>query len=91
MTYSSPTPPPEFSPSGSPWQELLPPLTAYEATTEANRCLYCYDAPCVQACPTHIDIPSFIRKISTGNLRGSARTILEANFLGGTCARVCPV
>ncbi|MBB6096795.1 glutamate synthase (NADPH/NADH) small chain [Deinobacterium chartae] len=73
------------------FQESLPPLTAHEAALEANRCLYCYDAPCLQACPTHIDIPTFIRKIATGNLRGSARTILEANFLGGTCARVCPV
>lgn len=82
---------PEFSPSGSAWQELLPAMTAHEATVEAHRCLYCYDAPCLQACPTHIDIPTFIRKISTGNLRGSARTILESNFLGGTCARVCPV
>ncbi|MFC6667413.1 NAD(P)-dependent oxidoreductase [Deinococcus radiopugnans] len=68
-----------------------PPLSAHEATVEAHRCLYCYDAPCIQACPTHIDIPTFIRKIATDNLRGSARTILEANFLGGTCARVCPV
>ncbi len=91
MTHSSSPPAPERSPSGSAWQELLPPLSAQEATVEANRCLYCYDAPCMQACPTHIDIPTFIRKISTGNLRGSARTILEANFLGGTCARVCPV
>ncbi|WP_103130019.1 NAD(P)-dependent oxidoreductase [Deinococcus aerius] len=73
------------------FQEALPPLTAHEATVEAHRCLYCYDAPCMQACPTHIDIPSFIRKISTGNLRGSGRVILEANFLGATCARVCPV
>ncbi|PNY79748.1 NAD(P)-dependent oxidoreductase [Deinococcus koreensis] len=71
--------------------ETFPPMSAHEATVEANRCLYCYDAPCLQACPTHIDIPTFIRKISTGNLRGSARTILEANFLGGTCGRVCPV
>ncbi len=68
-----------------------PPLSAHEAAVEAHRCLYCYDAPCIQACPTHIDIPTFIRKIATDNLRGSARTILEANFLGGTCARVCPV
>lgn len=67
------------------------PLSAHEAAVEAHRCLYCYDAPCIQACPTHIDIPTFIRKIATDNLRGSARTILEANFLGGTCARVCPV
>lgn len=79
------------APSFQPFQELLPPMTAHEASVEANRCLYCYDAPCLQACPTHIDIPTFIRKIATGNLRGSARTILESNFLGGTCARVCPV
>ena len=73
------------------FQESLLPMTQHEAAVEANRCLYCYDAPCMHACPTHIDIPTFIRKISTGNLRGSARTILESNFLGGTCARVCPV
>jgi glutamate synthase (NADPH/NADH) small chain len=51
----------------------------------------CFDAPCTHACPTHIDIPKFIKKISTGNLLGSARTILESNLLGATCARVCPV
>jgi glutamate synthase (NADPH/NADH) small chain len=62
-----------------------------EAIAEANRCLYCHDAPCVAACPTGIDIPGFIRKISTGNLRGSARRILSANLLGYSCARVCPV
>jgi glutamate synthase (NADPH/NADH) small chain len=62
-----------------------------EAVGEANRCLYCHDAPCVTACPTGIDIPGFIRKIATGNLRGSARTILSANLLGYSCARVCPV
>src|SRR6266699_2856141 len=62
-----------------------------EAVAEANRCLYCHEAPCVQACPTGIDIPGFIRKIATGNLRGSARTILSANLLGYSCARVCPV
>ena len=71
--------------------ELLPPLTSNEAFVESSRCLMCYDAPCTHACPTHIDIPKFIKKISTGNLRGSARTILEANLLGATCARVCPV
>jgi glutamate synthase (NADPH/NADH) small chain len=71
--------------------EQLPPLSAHEALVEANRCLFCYDAPCTHACPTHIDIPRFIKKISTGNLIGSARTILEANLLGATCARVCPV
>jgi len=71
--------------------ELLPPLTRNEAAVEAARCLMCYDAPCTQACPTHIDIPKFIKKISTQNLRGSARTILESNLLGATCSRVCPV
>ena len=71
--------------------EHLPPLSAQEALVEANRCLFCYDAPCAHACPTHIDIPRFIRKITTDNLIGSARTIFEANLLGATCARVCPV
>jgi dihydropyrimidine dehydrogenase (NAD+) subunit PreT len=71
--------------------ELLPPLTGNQAAVEAARCLMCYDAPCTHACPTHIDIPKFIKKIATHNLRGSARTILESNLLGATCARVCPV
>jgi glutamate synthase (NADPH/NADH) small chain len=71
--------------------EALPPLGPHEALVESNRCLYCYDAPCTHACPTHIDIPRFIKKIATDNLLGSARTILEANLLGATCARVCPV
>ena len=62
-----------------------------QALTEAHRCLYCVDAPCVQACPTGIEIPEFIRKIGTGNLRGSARTIFSANIFGMSCARVCPV
>ncbi|MBD5634003.1 MAG: dihydropyrimidine dehydrogenase, partial [Candidatus Eremiobacteraeota bacterium] len=57
---------------------------------EANRCLYCYDAPCITACPTAIDIPAFIKKIASGNMLGSARTIMEANPLGASCARVCP-
>lgn len=88
---TAPMPPDARPPDANLFAETYTPLTAHEATVEANRCLYCFDAPCLQACPTHIDIPTFIRKISTGNLRGSARTILEANFLGGTCARVCPV
>ena len=71
--------------------ELLPPMTRNEAAVEAARCLMCYDAPCTHACPTHIDIPKFIKKIASENLRGSARTILESNLLGATCARVCPV
>jgi glutamate synthase (NADPH/NADH) small chain len=71
--------------------EQLPPLTANAAAVEADRCLYCYDAPCTHACPTHIDIPRFIKKIATQNLRGSAETIFASNLLGATCARVCPV
>ena len=71
--------------------ELLPPLSDHEALVEANRCVFCYDAPCTHACPTHIDIPRFIKKIASGNNLGSARTILEANLLGATCSRVCPV
>ncbi len=71
--------------------ELYPPLTAQAAVAEANRCLFCFDAPCMQACPTHIDVPGFIKKIVSGNLAGSAKTILDANILGASCARVCPV
>jgi glutamate synthase (NADPH/NADH) small chain len=71
--------------------EQLEPLTRVAALREAHRCLFCYDAPCSQACPTHIDIPGFIKKIATDNLVGSAQTILNANLLGATCSRVCPV
>jgi len=70
--------------------DATPRLTRAQAVLEAERCLYCYDAPCATACPTHIDVPSFIKRIADGNLRGSARAILEANPLGGMCARVCP-
>ena len=62
-----------------------------EALAESQRCLYCHDAPCTKACPAGIDVPGFIRKIATENLKGAARTILEANILGLSCARVCPV
>lgn len=71
--------------------DIHPALTAAEAMHEANRCLYCYDAPCTHACPTHIDVPSFIKKIASGNLTGSARVIFDANPIGASCARVCPV
>jgi dihydropyrimidine dehydrogenase (NAD+) subunit PreT len=67
------------------------PYTPEQALVEANRCLFCADAPCIKACPTGIEIPQFIRKIATGNLKGSARTIFDANVLGMSCARVCPV
>jgi len=70
--------------------EVVPALKPKEAIDEANRCLYCYDAPCIKACPTSIDIPSFIQKIATGNLFGSARTIMDSNPVGASCARVCP-
>ena len=70
--------------------DATPRLTSAQAVLEAERCLYCFDAPCATACPTSIDVPSFIKRIADGNLRGSARAILEANPLGGMCARVCP-
>ncbi|MAG55889.1 MAG: glutamate synthase [Planctomycetes bacterium] len=71
--------------------DFKPAYTPGQASMEANRCLFCNDAPCIAACPTGIDIPGFIRKIATGNLRGSARSIFDANILGMSCARVCPV
>ena len=70
--------------------DASPRLSQAQALLEAERCLYCFDAPCATACPTHIDVPSFIRRIAEGNLRGAATAILEANPLGGMCARVCP-
>ena len=71
--------------------DIAPPLTNDAALLEANKCLFCHDAPCTIACPTHIDVPAFIKKIASGNLRGSARVILEANPFGHSCARACPV
>ena len=73
------------------FSDAHPPFTSVQALIEAERCYYCFDAPCVSACPTGIDIPSFIHRISEDNLRGAARAILEANVFGGMCARVYPV
>lgn len=72
------------------FDDLVPVLDRKTALVEANRCYFCYDAPCIEACPTGIDIPGFIKKIATDNVRGSAVRILEANIFGGACARVCP-
>lgn len=71
--------------------DIVPPLSEQAAWLESSRCLYCFDAPCTKACPTHIDVPAFIKKIATKNLRGAGRTILESNPLGASCSRVCPV
>jgi dihydropyrimidine dehydrogenase (NAD+) subunit PreT len=92
-TYSPPNPIPAPSPEQleKNFAEIAPPLTPDAALLEANQCLYCYDAPCTQACPTHIDVPSFIKKIASDNMRGSARVILDANPMGHSCARACPV
>lgn len=70
--------------------DMHPPLTPSEAIIDADRCYFCYAAPCTAACPTGIDIPGFIQKIRSGNLKGSAHTILSENIMGGMCARVCP-
>lgn len=71
--------------------DIAPPLTPDAALVESSKCLFCYDAPCTIACPTHIDVPAFIKKIMSGNLTGSARVILDANPMGHSCARACPV
>ncbi|MCU1287071.1 MAG: FAD-dependent pyridine nucleotide-disulfide oxidoreductase [Acidobacteriales bacterium] len=72
------------------FSDINPPLTRSQALEEGSRCLFCYDAPCIKACPTGIDVPQFIRQIGTGNVTGAAKTILNANILGHSCARVCP-
>ena len=85
-----PHPQQDASVLASQFTDLAPPLTARQAVLESSRCLYCYDAPCVNACPSDIDIPSFIRNIQQENVQGAAHKILSANILGGSCARVCP-
>ena len=72
------------------FSDLHPPYDGHEAAVAADRCYFCYDAPCISACPTAIDIPLFIRQIQAGNPDAAARTILQQNILGGMCARVCP-
>ncbi|MBL7813603.1 MAG: NAD(P)-dependent oxidoreductase [Saprospiraceae bacterium] len=72
--------------------DIHPPFATHDAAiVEANRCLFCYDAPCMKSCPTSIDVPMFIRQITTNNLKGSAKTIFDSNILGAGCSRVCPV
>jgi glutamate synthase (NADPH/NADH) small chain len=74
------------------FEDIHPPFETREgALVEANRCLFCYDAPCTKSCPTSIDVPTFIKQISSGNLKGSAKTIFDSNILGAGCSRVCPV
>jgi len=85
-----------LNPSGTDKLEKLfpdvhPAFDSRQAMVEAQRCLNCFDAPCMGACPTHIDVPRFIKKIGSGNVTGSAHAILEANVLGASCSRVCPV
>jgi dihydropyrimidine dehydrogenase (NAD+) subunit PreT len=92
MKQSAAIAPGRLSPSeyGKNFDEAKPPLEPHQALVDSSRCLFCYDAPCIEACPTGIDIPSFIRKIGTGNLKGAAVDILSENIMGGMCARVCP-
>lgn len=85
--YKRPTTETEFDENFS---QIHPLMNETEAALESSRCLFCYDAPCINACPTSIDIPLFIRQINTGDLKGSAKTIYSANHLGNSCGKVCP-
>ena len=93
LTYGISDPAPLLAPEQleKNFAEIAPPLTPDAALLEANKCLYCYDAPCTLACPTHIDVPAFIKKIASDNMKGAARVILDANPMGHSCARACPV
>src|ERR1700742_363972 len=74
------------------FSDIHPPFeTPDAAIVEANRCLFCYDAPCTKSCPTSINIPKFIKQISTDNVKGSAHTIFSSNIMGAGCSKVCPV
>jgi glutamate synthase (NADPH/NADH) small chain len=85
--YKRPTSTPEFEQN---FAQKKPLMNATEAFYESSRCLFCYDAPCVNACPTHIDIPLFIKQIHTNNVKGAAKTIFDSNWLGNACGKVCP-
>ena len=85
--YSTPTTEQEFAQN---FAQLKPLMSRTEALYESARCLFCFDAPCIQACPSGIDIPQFIRQINSGNDTGAARTIYEANYFGNACGKVCP-
>jgi len=74
------------------FSDIHPPFETKDAAlVEANRCLFCYDAPCMKSCPTSIDVPKFIKQIATENIKGSAHTILSSNIMGAGCSKVCPV
>jgi glutamate synthase (NADPH/NADH) small chain len=85
--YTKPTDESEFEKN---FEQIKPLMNSTQAYYESSRCLFCFDAPCVNACPTRIDIPLFIRQISSGNLTGSAKTIYESNYFGYACGKVCP-
>ncbi|MEI7484148.1 MAG: FAD-dependent oxidoreductase [Ignavibacteriota bacterium] len=86
--FKRPTNEQEFENNFSPIKVLM---NKSEAILESSKCLFCYDAPCTKACPTHIDIPLFIRQINSGNMTGSAMTIYASNYMGNLCGKVCPV
>ena len=85
--FKKPVNPADFAEN---FQQLHPIMTDSQAHYESSRCLFCYDAPCVTACPTGIDIPLFIRQINTGNATGASKTIYESNWMGNICGKVCP-